>query len=277
MPEKLNAVLNHIAIHSEDPEALSDFYAKLFHTKTRRLGEYFHVKKENRSLLFTYGKKNTLAFSAYSFDSQSDLSALERRLEKAGATTEVARGPLWRGDALRTCDPNGNIIEFGLLPTPDSIAADGPHARLQHVVFATTDVVPVEAFYLEACGFGLSDHVLDEAGDVRSSFMHSDHEHHALALFKAPEIRLDHHCYEAHDWNDLRDWADHFANLGLKLQWGPGRHGPGNNLFLFVNDPDGNWIEISAELEQLPDDREAGQWRHEERTLNLWGHGKLRS
>jgi hypothetical protein len=52
---------------------------------------------------------------------------------------------------------------------------------------------------------------------------------------------------------------------------------PVNNLFLFVNDPDGNWIEISAELETLAESRKPGRWLHEERTLNLRGHGKPRS
>ena len=35
--------------------------------------------------------------------------------------------------------------------------------------------------------------------------------------------------------------------------WGPGRHGPGNNLFVFYTYPDGDWIEISGELETIYD------------------------
>jgi catechol 2,3-dioxygenase len=60
------------------------------------------------------------------------------------------------------------------------------------------------------------------------------------------------------------------------LMWGPGRHGPGNNLFIFIEDPDGNWIEVSAELEVVHD-RPAVDWPHERRTLNLWGPAILRS
>ena len=61
------------------------------------------------------------------------------------------------------------------------------------------------------------------------------------------------------------------------MKWGPGRHGPGNNLFLFVHDPDGNWVELSAELEVVAPDRPTGTWPHEERTLNSWGSAPLRS
>jgi hypothetical protein len=75
----------------------------------------------------------------------------------------------------------------------------------------------------------------------------------------------------------LRDWADHFSEAGFTLQWGPGRHGPGNNLFIFIHDPDDNWLEISAELEIVNEQRSIGVWPQAERTLNLWGKGHLRS
>jgi hypothetical protein len=50
--------------------------------------------------------------------------------------------------------------------------------------------------------------------------------------------------------------------------WGPGRHGPGSNLYIFIADPDGNWIEVSAELEVVYD-RPAKEWPHLEHTLCL--------
>jgi hypothetical protein len=76
---------------------------------------------------------------------------------------------------------------------------------------------------------------------------------------------------------DIRDWGDHFARLRIPVVWGPGHHGPGDNLFIFVADPDGNSVELSAELEIVPAGREARAWPHEERTLNLWGKAPLRS
>lgn len=98
-----------------------------------------------------------------------------------------------------------------------------------------------------------------------------------VAVFRCPETRPDHHAYETTCWNDIRDWADHLAALDIKLWWGPGRHGPGNNLFFMVHDPQGYLVEISAEMELVPDEVTKRTWRHEERTLNLWGPGFLRS
>jgi catechol 2,3-dioxygenase len=133
------------------------------------------------------------------------------------------------------------------------------------------------AFFTETIGFVLSDTVVDAEGGLRTFFVRCSPEHHSLAFFAASENRLDHHCYEAGEWNLIRDWADHFAKLQIKLKWGPGRHGPGDNLFLFIHDVDGNWVEISAELEHVAPDKPAGSWPHEERTLNSWGIGLLRS
>ena len=75
----------------------------------------------------------------------------------------------------------------------------------------------------------------------------------------------DHHAYESEDWNLIPDWADHLASLDVKIAWDPGRHGPGNNLFFIINDTDGNWVELSAELEQLTYDRHVSIWPHGEK------------
>ena len=50
-----------------------------------------------------------------------------------------------------------------------------------------------------------------------------------------------------------------------------------NNIFIFVADPDGNNVEISAEIEHWTYEDEAREWKHEERTLNLWGPAWMRS
>ena len=58
---------------------------------------------------------------------------------------------------------------------------------------------------------------------------------------------------------------------------GPGRHAPGNTLFPFIHDLEGNRLEISTELEIVAPDRPVGEWPHEQRTLNNWGSAPLRT
>ena len=101
--------------------------------------------------------------------------------------------------------------------------------------------------------------------------------HHSIAFFRAPEAKLDHFATETTCWNDIRDWGDHFSKNSVEIIWGAGRHGAGNNLFIFVTDQDGNNVEISAEIEHWTFEQEPREWLHEQRTLNLWGSAWLRS
>jgi len=206
--------------------------------------------------------------------------ALGARVAAAGLQTEASPTTLF-DDALCVRDPDGNRFVFGTpRPAQDPQALSGAaarEARLQHVVFASRRAAQLAQFYQTVFGFQLSDEVVDDEGEVRTSFLRCGLEHHSLAVFQASENRLDHHCYEAGDWGLIRDWGDHMAQERIALVWGPGRHGPGNNLFMFVHDLDGNWVEISAELEIVQPGRPVGAWPHEERTLNSWGQGLLRS
>jgi catechol 2,3-dioxygenase-like lactoylglutathione lyase family enzyme len=182
------------------------------------------------------------------------------------------------GNPFAVRDSEGNTLVFGLCPDgTEGPTTEALRARLQHVVFASTNAQRSAVFYSEVLGFTVSDRVLDDTGVLRACFLRTDSEHHSLAVFQATRSGLDHHCYESRDWGLIRDWADHLASLRIPLKWGPGRHGPGNNLFIFIEDPDGNWIEISAELESVAANRPPGTWRHEERTLNAWGAAYLRS
>jgi catechol 2,3-dioxygenase len=172
-----------------------------------------------------------------------------------------------------------NFLENGgTLEVTQRIAAERPrlHGSLQHLTLATQDPATLEAFYFGKLGFDISDRVRNDKGEVNICWMRSNHEHHALAFFRSRHPGIDHHSYEAGEWTKIRDWADHFATRNIRLIWGPGRHGPGNNLVVFIADTDGNRIEVSAELEVVHD-RPTKDWPHEERTLNLWGQAIMRS
>ena len=90
------------------------------------------------------------------------------------------------------------------------------------------------------------------------------------------KIGIDHHSYEVGNWENIKILCDYFSKNNVKIIWGPGRHGPGNNLFIFIEDLDKNWLEFSAELEIIHD-RKFKEWPQSEKTLNLWGKGILRS
>ena len=230
-----------------------------------------------RNLLLRDGNTGETEFVGIAVADAKHLERLRSHVKKSGILINTLKSPLFHEDSFAINDPDGHQILFGRpqeLPGP----IDPKPGNLQHVVFATTNLNRIVSFYTDKLGFKISDIVHEEdTGDQTACFLRSDQMHHTLAFFRAPEVKLDHFAHEASCWNDIRDWGDHFASLHVEIVWGAGRHGAGNNLFIFVRDPDENNVEISAELETFTYEQEPRYWPHNNRALNLWGHAWMRS
>jgi catechol-2,3-dioxygenase len=273
---KAGAYLHHIHMKSPDPERLATFYGDALDMSVERQGNgTFACSGPGRRLVVSEGQAKKLAHGAFACRDREGLDDIRARAEGEGLDPEPVSTPLFAQDAFLVTDPDGNAIVFGLAAS-DGASRPGLKGPIQHLTLATHDVMAIETFYASKLGFAVSDRVRNKAGEVTTSFMRCNHEHHTLACFRSNRQGIDHHSYEAGEWNVIRDWADRFAEREIPLMWGPGRHGPGNNLFIFIEDPDGNWIEVSAELEVIHD-RPVKEWPHAERTLNLWGRAIMRS
>lgn len=273
-----NAHLDHIMLASPDPQRLADFYTQMMDTVGSQINsETWLCEGPGRRILIQEGAEKTLGYGAYAMTNVAALEALKNRLASNGYSVQEFSSPIFESGSMSVEDPDSNTMVYGISGRSYRPESGRMSGRLQHLVVATNDVHPMVRFYENVIGAVLSDKVVDDDGNITACFFRTDQEHHSFAIFRAPEKRLDHHCYEAENWNAIRDWADRAVALGISIQWGPGRHGAGNNLFVFIHDPDGNWIEISAELEFIEPGKQTGIWRHETRTLNLWGHAKMRS
>lgn len=275
------AVLDHLQLSSPQPEALARFYAQAFGMAARQQGETWICSGPGRALALVQGPANRLSHAALRFEDEAAWAALRERIP-APLREAAPQAALLDVSAYAVRDPDGNRIVFALRPAGISSPATEspaatPAAYLQHFALRTTSPQRLMEFYTGVLGFALSDEVRDAEGVLRACFVRSSHLHHVLAIFMSPEARYDHQSFEAHDWLALRDWADHMGAQKLPLVWGVGRHGPGNDAFFMIADPDGNLAEISTEIEVCAPERPAGLWPHEQRTLNLWGNAIMRS
>ena len=274
------ARLHHLHLLTEEPERLLAFYGETLGMTPERLErDLWLCAAPGRRLLIGRGP-TALGFAAYRLESQSGLAATRERLARHGVAAGPARSPLFGPEAFSVIDPDGNTVVFGHRDASPSASGTnhGLRARLQHVAVATDDPEKMLRFYTEGLGFVLSDQVLD-GGALSACWLRTDREHHTLALFRTrqPGRRLDHYSYEVGEWALIRDWADHLAASGVPIVWGPGRHGPGNNLFIMIRDPAGNLVEFSAELEVIRGERSPAVWPQEARTFNRWGPAGLRT
>lgn len=274
------ARLDRVQVLSPDPAKLCEYYRSILGGTARALdaGEWF-LAGPQRKVAFAQGPANKFGYAAFALGDRVRLARMAQYLDAKGVSRKPAPAGIFGEGAFAVSDPDGNRVVFGD-KAADGGAGTAPDTlpgRLQHCVVATADLAAMMAFYGDVLGFKLSDRVLSDDGAVTAAFYRSDDEHHSFACFRAPTSKLDHFCFETTCWNDIRDWADHLATLRLTVGWGPGRHGPGDNLFFMLNDPDGNAFEFSAELERMAADTPAREWPHEARTLNYWGPAWMRS
>ena len=277
MPAAVNAgtYLHHLQLESSDPERLAQFYAQAMDMNAHAIGGGgWLCEGPMRRVLVAPGESRRLGFAGFGVRDADSLEMMRETAERGGLEVMESPSPLFQAGAFAVRDPDGNTVVFGL--GQEGAQRRGLRGPLQHLTLATRDIRPIEAFYVGKLGFMVSDIVRSDEGEVNTLFTRSNHEHHTLACFRHPDrVGMDHHSYEAGDWSVIKEWCDRMGEMRIPIMWGPGRHGPGNNIFIFVEDPDKNWIEISAELEVMYD-RAPKEWRHEERTLNSWGRAIMR-
>lgn len=271
------ARLHHIEITSDQPPVLLDFYQRVLEHDAKELSDgRWLLAGGERSIVVARGARNGLGFSAFAIDDPARVAALQDHVTAQGINVQPSPTPLFGEEAFAVGDPDGNTLVFGTPQDGAPAKTDRLPARLQHSVVGTPNLRELIDFRLKL-GFVLSDEVKDDDGNLTAVFLRSDEEHHSQAMFHTRVPKFDHYSMETTSWNDIRDWADHLGAMHIPLSWGPGRHGPGNNLFFMVCDGDGNMVELSAEIELMDRDMAARLWKHEAYTLNKWGIAWMRN
>lgn len=207
------------------------------------------------------------------------IAGIRARLSEAGYVVESldasyvdhASVPV---EGIRTITPDGTTVHFHSEVHRQGENAADPGRRpikFQHTTIGTADVQPIVDFFVNTIGFRIS----DQLADGRFCWLRSNKDHHTLAVVNVEQSGvLDHYSYDLAEWEDFKSWCDRLTELDVTVQWGPGRHGPGNNLFVFFDDPAGNHIELSAEMEKFYDDHVAyvpRRWQPVPSSVNLWG------
>ncbi len=182
-----------------------------------------------------------------------------------------------RGPALHTHDAQGNgLVLVERLRQIDarpaevkySSATPGFHPRkLGHVNYLTANARQTVDWYASVLGFHVTDWIAEEG-----CWMHVNPDHHVLALVQKGVDHVHHLAFELVDWGEMRVAFDHLAQNGRPLVWGPGRHGIARNLFSYFRMQEEDlFVELFADLEQLPIDHEPRIYPDDTHTSNTWG------
>ena len=265
--------LSHVALRTPDVEAMSQFYARTMgliaepsHNPDGRVQLGWGQGHHALELIPGPAGLDHVAFEVA--DAGGHETVAERQRDRGVPVVELNDA----AGTLEVTDPDGNAVRLhGVVPRGGEHTADSGRRplRIQHATFATASMEPMVDFYV-GLGFTITDRM-----DKGFTWLRSNVEHHSIAIVDTGRSGgLDHYSWDLAEWEDFKTWADRLTDLGVTVQWGPGRHGPGGNLFVFYDDLDGNHIELSAEMERFFDDRahyEPRTWDAAPSTVNLWG------
>ena len=76
-------------------------------------------------------------------------------------------------------------------------------------------------------------------------------DHHSIALARGDGPSLNHMAYEVANIDGLMRGAGRMKQNGFNIEWGVGRHGPGDNVFSYFVEPNGFVVEYTTEVEQV--------------------------
>jgi catechol 2,3-dioxygenase len=216
--------------------------------------------------------KTGLIRMVFDADHRATVDALHAQVVKAGL------GPLDPPASLR--QPNGSY-GFGYKdPEGRNIAvvcgvkdhhddADKPDRprRLSHVNLNCGDNDATFAAF-QALGFKLTDHT------VKLRFLRCNSDHHCVVIGFDTAATLNHIAFELPDLDSVFRGAGRMIDNGHAIEWGPGRHGPGANVFCYFVGPEEIPIEYTGEMLQVDDHYPVGtpeQWQWPPRRSDRWG------
>lgn len=167
--------------------------------------------------------------------------------------------------------PQGLRLIVALRPAAQPVLQDTDRTRprsLTHLVLNSADMPQLSAFFTEVLELRLSDRT------DRMDFLRCGTDHHTVALAHGSALSLNHAAFEMRDIDSLMHGAGRLLDHGYPVEWGLGRHGPGNNVFSYFVDPDGFAVEYTTEMEQVGEDYEtrfADYWSAFPRRPCRWG------
>ena len=232
------------------------------------------VSGGNDALVVMKGPKKRLHHLSFIIR-PGDEAAFSDKLKRHGLNTASAPGGAAR-QGLWFQDPWGTWINLspGVSPYHDktgeakkqrldvhlwqSLNRDPKPQRIGHMLMFTPDYEKAEAFYTEVLGLRTSDRAKGKA-----SFMSAGSgviDHHCFGLVPSTHRGFQHASFKVNGIDDIGFGAWRMRNAGFKEAFGPGRHALASNLFHYIRDPWGSWIEYYADMDLISDAWQSRDW-----------------
>lgn len=272
------SALRSVALNVPDLVAAEHFYTTIWHLQVVARGEsaiYFRGTGADHHLLALHQAEGPAKIRCVTLRAR-DRSALDAVASAALAAGGKVLHPVSQvaepggGIGVTVADPDGRVFQLvhgDALHADVHEAADQP-IRLAHAVLNSHDVESTRRFMESVLDFSLSDRTRIMA------FMRCNSDHHSIALGDTDNDALNHIAFLMPDVNSVMRGGGRMRDAGYGIEWGPGRHGPGDNAFNYFVGPFDVVIEYTAEVEQIDDSYQVGQptdWTWPPGRVDQWG------
>jgi catechol 2,3-dioxygenase len=272
------AALRSVALNVPDLQEAEKFYTQVWHLSVAaRMADALYLRGTgaDHHLLALHQAPGPARIRNVTLRARSRaaLDDVAQAVVGAGGRVVEAISPVQEpggGIALTVADPDGRIFR---LVHGDALHADAHETkdrpvRLAHAVLNSHDVEATRAFMEQVFDFSLSDRTRIMA------FMRCGDDHHSIALGDTDNDALNHIAFLMPDLESVMRGGGRMKDAGYGIEWGPGRHGPGDNAFNYFVGPFDVVIEYTAEVEQIDDSYQAGQpsdWTWPPGRVDQWG------
>ena len=239
----------------------------------RGTGPYHHILGLHR------GPQPALICIVLDVADRQGVRALHQAISAAGCAAGVpAELALPGGGYGFGCkDPDGRNLVFVCGCADHADIEDQPdHPRkIAHVNLNARDFDASLRFFTRTLGFQL----IDENAPLW--FLRcASADHSSIVLAKTNLRTLNHVAFEMPDMDSVMRGMGRMKDNGYPIEWGPGRHGPGNNVFAYFCGPDELPIEYTSDVLQVDDSyvpRASDYWKFPPGRSDHWGITQPRS
>lgn len=202
--------------------------------------------------------------------SESEVNALQKNVVNHGLPIQLEQSTdLGGGEGFVVELIEGELLRF-LSGSEDAEPIPGKDlpVKLTHVVFNSVDAESTGHLVEDVLNFKVSDRT------KAMVFVRCNESHHSTAFARAGFSSLNHIAFEMQDIDAVMRGIGRLRDHQLTPAWGPGRHGPGDNVFAYFIAPFGAVVEFSTAVNKVPDDYRVGapeDWTWPPKRIDQWG------
>ncbi len=283
MPQCLVRGVRSIELVATNFDEATRFYETVWNltrVETRNDACFFRGTSAYHHVLgLHHGERPAVVRIVFDVADRQAVDALHRAVVAAGCaiTAPGACATPGGGYGFGCKDPDGRNLAFVCECADHADAQDKPDRprKIVHINLNARDFDASLAFFTQALGF----RVIDDNAPLW--FLHcANADHCSIVLANTNLPTLNHIAFDLPDFDSVMRGMGRMKDNGYPTEWGPGRHGPGNNVFAYFCGPDEVPLEFAAEVLQIDDSyqpRGSAFWKFAPGRSEQWGITQPRS